>query len=260
MASEKQLAANRRNAQKSTGPRTPSGKAASRMNAFQSGIYADSLVIAGEDPRQLDRLMLEYHAEFRPVTPRERDLVDAMVRNEWIVRRMGIIEAELWGHYFQTTAATRPHNRIEVLDRHWPLGQGLVAMSREFERLQRRVSALERSTRQALREIDELRARRESLAEDAGDQFAGLRADAEIESEVEPPADPEAAAEPVEVPEPSSQPLESEAVSDQIGFVPSNSVLPIPAARPLALDPATLVRPQLTLLPGRDGVPLCTIP
>lgn len=38
MATEKQIAANRRNAAKSTGPRTAAGKARSKMNALRHGL------------------------------------------------------------------------------------------------------------------------------------------------------------------------------------------------------------------------------
>ena len=42
--SEKQLAANRRHAQLSTGPRTPEGKARSRWNALKHGVLAKALI------------------------------------------------------------------------------------------------------------------------------------------------------------------------------------------------------------------------
>ena len=45
MATEKQIAANRRNAAKSTGPRSPEGKARSSMNALKSGVDAEAEII-----------------------------------------------------------------------------------------------------------------------------------------------------------------------------------------------------------------------
>jgi hypothetical protein len=44
MASEKQIAANRKNATKSTGPRTQKGKARSKMNALRHGLAASNLL------------------------------------------------------------------------------------------------------------------------------------------------------------------------------------------------------------------------
>jgi hypothetical protein len=111
MATQKQFEANRRNSKHSTGPRTAAGKAVSRGNAMRSGIYAESLAIRGEDPGALEQLTAEYFREWDPVSPRERDLVDAIVRNEWILRRMGLVEAELWNHFFQSTDVTLPGSR-----------------------------------------------------------------------------------------------------------------------------------------------------
>ena len=52
MSSKAQIAANRRNAQKSTGPRSVEGKAKSRMDALKTGIYAEQIVVhASEFPR-----------------------------------------------------------------------------------------------------------------------------------------------------------------------------------------------------------------
>jgi len=44
MVSDKQLAANRANAQRSTGPRTPEGKAIARYNALTHGILARAVI------------------------------------------------------------------------------------------------------------------------------------------------------------------------------------------------------------------------
>ena len=44
MATEKQINANRQNAQKSTGPKTAEGKAAVSQNAVKHGLFAQSLI------------------------------------------------------------------------------------------------------------------------------------------------------------------------------------------------------------------------
>jgi hypothetical protein len=52
MTSEKQLRANKRNARRSTGPRTKEGKARSSQNAVTHGLSAESILIPGEDAEQ----------------------------------------------------------------------------------------------------------------------------------------------------------------------------------------------------------------
>ena len=48
MISQKQLAANRQNALKSTGPKSNKGKKKSSMNAFKYGINSKKFLIEGE--------------------------------------------------------------------------------------------------------------------------------------------------------------------------------------------------------------------
>src|SRR5215472_1970254 len=93
MASLRQIAANRRNSQKSTGPRTEPGKAVSSFNALKTGIYSNALIIRAENAGELENLTAEFHALYKPVEPDERSLVDTLVNTEWLLRRMRRCEA-----------------------------------------------------------------------------------------------------------------------------------------------------------------------
>jgi hypothetical protein len=96
MATKKQIAANRRNAEKSTGPRSVEGKAASSRNALKTGLYCRGIIIGKEDPTKLDELEAAYSAEYAPVTPTERALVDSLIHYEWLLRRYRWLETETW--------------------------------------------------------------------------------------------------------------------------------------------------------------------
>ncbi len=56
---QRRIAANRRNTKKSTGPRSPEGKAVSRFNALKHGIDAESQCLLSEDPDALEVLAAE---------------------------------------------------------------------------------------------------------------------------------------------------------------------------------------------------------
>jgi hypothetical protein len=96
MTSVAQLNANRLNAQRSTGPRTEAGKAASRFNALTYGLEARSRVIPGEDPAQLESLAAAYYGQFSPVGPLEDFLVETIVQADWNRRRYTRVEAQLY--------------------------------------------------------------------------------------------------------------------------------------------------------------------
>src|SRR5579883_1922978 len=79
MATPAQIAANRLNAQKSTGPRSDEGKAVSRFNALKHAATARSLIIPGEEEAALDELSAAYREQFQPVGPEETLLVEKII-------------------------------------------------------------------------------------------------------------------------------------------------------------------------------------
>ena len=76
MASEAQVLANRRNAQKSTGPRTEEGKAVAAQNAVKHGLLARDDVIKTEDQGDYDRMREKVLGELDPVGPVEMPLAE----------------------------------------------------------------------------------------------------------------------------------------------------------------------------------------
>ena len=96
MATNAQIHANQLNSQRSTGPSSVDGKAAVRFNALKHGMDAQSLIIPGEDPAELEALAHDYHAQFRPHGPEETFLVETLIRTDWNKRRLRRIETEIY--------------------------------------------------------------------------------------------------------------------------------------------------------------------
>jgi hypothetical protein len=95
-------AINRRNAQKSTGPRTPEGKSRSRFNAVKHGMTAKTLVLPGEDADVLQQRIEAWTADLQPRNDLEQFLVERAVQSSWqleradraeLARQAGIIRA-----------------------------------------------------------------------------------------------------------------------------------------------------------------------
>ena len=83
--------ANRHNAQKSTGPRTPEGKQRVAYNALQHGLYAKRclqfMLAADEDPKELQQILAGLADSFHPFTPAQHMLVEDLAMLRWEKRR-----------------------------------------------------------------------------------------------------------------------------------------------------------------------------
>jgi hypothetical protein len=82
----------RRNALKSTLPRTPEGKAAVRLNALRHGLRSEEILLPGEDEQALKELGERLRDELQPAGELEDLLVDRIIASYWRLRRLGRVE------------------------------------------------------------------------------------------------------------------------------------------------------------------------
>src|SRR5437899_12356743 len=88
MSSEAQIDANRRNAQKSTGPKTPEGRAAVRLNGVKHGLCAETMVLPGEKEADFNALFDAFEAEHQPETAIEAAIVRHLAMCTWRLQRV----------------------------------------------------------------------------------------------------------------------------------------------------------------------------
>jgi hypothetical protein len=137
MSTLTQIESNRRNAQHSTGPATPEGRNAVRLNALKYGIHAKSLLIPGEDPAEFNTLVADLQNTWDPQDSVERQFVDMLTTSSWRLNRLLNAEAQLWAG-----------------------AKDLESISRTLDRVGRMIDRLERSIRQTTRDLVRLIAQR----------------------------------------------------------------------------------------------------
>ena len=95
--SEAQRTANRTNAQKSTGPRTPEGKARAKMNALRHGMTGQFYVLSDDDRSAYLAYETNILAALAPVGAYERDLAISITQNRWRLHRARAMECNIQG-------------------------------------------------------------------------------------------------------------------------------------------------------------------
>jgi hypothetical protein len=93
--SEAKLEANRANAQKSTGPRSPEGKEASSKNARTRGLFISDTTLIQEEPEEFAAILAGYIAEFCPVGALEERLVNQLTLASMRQDRFARVESGL---------------------------------------------------------------------------------------------------------------------------------------------------------------------
>ncbi len=93
MASDAQIEANRRNSEKSTGPKTQEGKLRVSQNAVSHGLRAANRLLYDEDAQEFDRLRAEIFADLEVEGPLEEQHAKQIVWNTWRLKRTRRAEA-----------------------------------------------------------------------------------------------------------------------------------------------------------------------
>src|SRR5579871_1814183 len=96
MATLRQIEANRRNAQLSTGPMSEEGKRISRRNAVRHGLTAETVIDGLEDAEDYAAFEIAVTAGYDPQSAVERELVLRLASLLWRLRRANIIESGLF--------------------------------------------------------------------------------------------------------------------------------------------------------------------
>ncbi len=171
MTTEAQIEANRANAQKSTGPRTPEGKATVAQNAVKHGLLARTAVLHGEDWEEYTCFNEELLDELYPDGVMEQELADRIVSLSWRLRRAMLNQNAIFEALYDQYAA---EHGDEPLPEHGPqegvppvgaplLGRMLVADfsgARVLERMLGYERRIESSLSRTMADLRKLRAER----------------------------------------------------------------------------------------------------
>ena len=159
MSTQKQIDANRANALNSTGPNTPEGKAAVRLNALRHGLTAQDAVLPFEDQDQFDEIARSYEDHYQPVGPVEILLVQQMVMASWRLCRVRGMETAALELRFAEHASGINHECRGLSGLHRLASVYLrdVRDANSLTVLARYETRVERSFYRALHELERLR-------------------------------------------------------------------------------------------------------
>jgi hypothetical protein len=169
MATEAQIEANRANAQKSTGPRTPEGKAVVSQNALTHGLLARAGVIPGEEVHEFEAHREGLRKQLKPGSPLEEVLAERVVDLSWRLKRAGRDQEVAYAALYQKHLEDQP--QLQEADA-WQAALGRMIVedfcgTAVLERLQRYERRIESGFYKALKELRQAAHQRQEAALEA---------------------------------------------------------------------------------------------
>ena len=159
MSSPAQIAANQSNAQLSSGPKTPEGRAKSSLNALKTGLTGHTVLLPTDDAELYEAHLLHHLDGIAPVGEAETALVQSMVDTEWRLARIPGIEYGIF-------ALARIEFADKFNDQPADLRPGLIqaytyiAYHRQLNNLSIQESRLNRQLAKVISDLDALQRQR----------------------------------------------------------------------------------------------------
>ena len=167
-----QTMANRRNAMKSTGPRTSEGKAASSQNRLAHGLCSSSLLIRGESQAEFDSLHTDIVDAYRPATVEENMLTDQLAEAQWRLNRARRVEAKTINllvedtfNYLSEENEQNEENAPPTSDPDQLIAVSFASVPNDviYRNMQRYVTTIERSHQRCLKNLHHAQEKRRTL-------------------------------------------------------------------------------------------------
>ncbi len=157
MASEKQIAANRRNAQLSSGPKTQAGKNVSRMNALRHGLTQQIEVMTPEEKQAKDKFFDEIVSSLAPEGAIENQFAHSVADGHWRLNRASSIENNIFTLACSLQDPTESSENPEV-DKALAAARVFIADPKRFQLLTIYEGRIHRNMTKNLQQLTELQA------------------------------------------------------------------------------------------------------
>jgi hypothetical protein len=96
MSTQKQIEANRRNAQKSTGPQSPETRAKTRLNAMRDGFTGQITTLSDEDRPIFEKFKSDFIEDLAPKTTMELSLATSIAWDTWRLNHLRAVEMNIY--------------------------------------------------------------------------------------------------------------------------------------------------------------------
>jgi hypothetical protein len=163
--SPQRLAANRANAQLSTGPTSAEGKAKSSLNALKTGLTGKTVLLPSDDAAAYEEHLLRFLVDLQPVGERETELVQSLADTQWRLARIPGLESGMFAVGRKRYAdlyeeETDGQVRAALLDAHT-----YMAEAKHFQNLHLQEARLHRQYQKDRDELRKLQAERQEKQE-----------------------------------------------------------------------------------------------